>query len=97
NEEEPRVADRTERVDAHAARLLARRSEHVEQRLRHGGVVTGARVKSREDEDLHVTSPPGPMRGPSTGRSGTSRGSAASLGRSSIPRAPGDISPESDP
>src|SRR6266446_128222 len=57
NVEQLRVANRAKGVNAQAAWLLARRSQDVEQRFGHGALVTGARVKSREDEHLHVMSP----------------------------------------
>src|SRR5215467_6813874 len=39
DEEEPRVADRAERVDAEAARLVTRRCKDVDQRLGNRGLV----------------------------------------------------------
>src|SRR5439155_23515388 len=57
NGEEMRIANRPKRVNAQAARLLARRNEDVTQHFCHGALGTGTRVKSRKDEQLHFISP----------------------------------------
>jgi hypothetical protein len=51
--EEPGVARRLKRLNAQAARLLARRSEDIDQRLGHRALIALTRVESREDEQLH--------------------------------------------
>jgi hypothetical protein len=51
NVEELRIASRPKRLDAQAARLLARRPDDVTQRGRQVGFVPRARVKSRKDEE----------------------------------------------
>jgi hypothetical protein len=48
--EEPGVTRRLERLNAQAARLLARRSKDVDQRLGHRALIARTRVESREDE-----------------------------------------------
>src|SRR5687767_10711372 len=50
--EQQRVANRPERVNAQAPRLLARGREDLPQRFGHRALVAGPRVKSREDDHL---------------------------------------------
>ncbi len=59
NEEKSGVPNRSNSVYAQASRLRARGSHVVLDRSRHGDLVAGARVKSRENEPLH----PVPLRG----------------------------------
>src|SRR6266850_200436 len=55
------IAGRAKGSDARAARLLARRTDHVPQRLLHHALVARARVESRKDEQLHAMSPGGSL------------------------------------
>ena len=48
NVEQLRIVNRSKRMNAQAARLLARRSEHVTQRFCHGTPITETRVKDRK-------------------------------------------------
>src|SRR5882672_8581010 len=50
--EEARVTGRAERLNAQAANLLAGRSNDVAEGLVHGALVSGARMKTSEDEQL---------------------------------------------
>src|SRR5262245_16317210 len=63
-EEQP-VADRPECVDLEAAWLLAGRGEVGDDGLGHRALVAGARVEAREDDQLHVIPPLGPLTLPS--------------------------------
>src|SRR5882762_10822536 len=53
--EEARVARRAERLNAQAAGLLTGRSNDVAQGLFHGALVSRARMKTSEDEQLHAS------------------------------------------
>src|SRR6185503_17572256 len=59
-EEELWVAKRSEMPDADATRLFLRGKHALEHRLRHGFLVPGTRVESREDVQFH--SPPSEVR-----------------------------------
>src|SRR5207248_10824265 len=52
--EEARVTGRAERRNAQAASLLAGRSNDVAEGLFHGALVSRARMKTSEDEQLHA-------------------------------------------
>jgi hypothetical protein len=52
--EQPRISRRSKRVDAQASRLLARGHDDVLDGVRDLARMTGARVKSGEDEQLHL-------------------------------------------
>lgn len=56
NIEKPRIADRAEGVNAHAAGLLARRNQDIVYRVADGRFVPWAGVKAPEDVKFHAAS-----------------------------------------
>src|SRR5215208_1586628 len=54
NVEQPRIVNRPKRVNAQATRFLSRGSKHIDQRVGNRSLITGTRVKSGEEEHLHV-------------------------------------------
>src|SRR5204862_3283728 len=54
--EEARVADGAERLNAQAARFLAGRTNNGAERVLHGTLVSRARMKTSEDEQLQAFS-----------------------------------------
>src|SRR3989441_9197957 len=57
--EKARVTGRAERLNAHAASFLAGRPNDVAERLLHGPLVSRARMKTSEDEQLQASSSEG--------------------------------------
>src|SRR5689334_10025195 len=55
NEEELRISSRAKRVAAQAPGLRPRRRETGQDRFLHRALVAGTRVKSSEDEELHLS------------------------------------------
>src|SRR5207245_10400208 len=57
--EKARVTSRAERLNAQAASFLTGRTNDVAERLFHGTLVSGARMKTSEDEQLQASSSEG--------------------------------------